>query len=77
MLQLPVPEMALGTQALSPSWLGQLTSLPPAAHLLVKNGEVAMYLCLTITGSKLNGGGVFLTGLALLSMDVSLYLIRS
>lgn len=33
--------------------------LPPAGHLLVKDGEVAMYLGLTITGSKLNGDGVF------------------
>lgn len=31
---------------------------PLAGHLLVKDGEAAMYLSLTITGSKVNGGGV-------------------
>ena len=31
---------------------------PPAGHLLVEYGEVAMYLGLTITGSKVNDGGV-------------------
>lgn len=41
MLQLPVPEMALGTQALSPSWLGQ----PSFPLLLTYWLKMVKWLC--------------------------------